>query len=50
MDDVAKVAIPVILYRQYSVLMKVTHSVALFAVVYSLLATARLFREKAEEM
>ncbi|AGI31904.1 TPA: hypothetical protein PXF07_000203 [Mannheimia haemolytica] len=53
MDDVAKVAIlaiPVILYGEYSLLMKFTHSITLFAVVYFLLATARLFRETAEEM
>lgn len=53
MDDIAKVAIlaiPVILYGEYPILMKFIHSTTLFLVIYFLLATARLFRETAEEI
>ncbi|HGO5855917.1 TPA: hypothetical protein ACK3JJ_000528 [Mannheimia haemolytica] len=53
MDDVAKVAIlaiPVILYGEYSLLMKFVHLATLFTVIYSFLTTARAFRETAEEM
>lgn len=53
MDDIAKVAIlaiPVILYGNYSLMMKSVHLITLFTVVYSFLTTARAFRETAEEM
>ncbi|HDV7284305.1 TPA: hypothetical protein RJ191_001190 [Mannheimia haemolytica] len=53
MDDVAKVAIlaiPVILYGEYLLLMKFVHLATLFTVIYSFLTTARAFRETAEEM
>ncbi|MDD0823950.1 hypothetical protein PTQ27_05660 [Mannheimia sp. AT1] len=53
MDDIAKVAIlaiPVILYGDYSWLMKCVHSVTLFTIIYLLLSGARTFRETAEEM
>lgn len=53
MDDIAKVAIlaiPVILYGEYPILMKFIHSISLLMMAYVFLASARLFRETAEDM